>query len=151
MSERFIRPTGPDAVFNRTVGFFTRIGLPMAGSRVLAVRGRTSGEWRTTPVNPLRVDGQRYLVAPRGHSQWTKNLRAVGSGELRKGRQVEPFSAVEVADSEKPPILRAYLKAWAWEVNRFFENVDASSPDERLLEIAPGFPVFRITPAAPGD
>lgn len=149
MSERFIRPTGPDAVFNRAVGFFTRIGLPLAGSRVLAVRGRTSGEWRTTPVNPLRVDGERYLVAPRGHSQWTKNLRAVGSGELRKGGQVEPFTAVEVADADKPPILRAYLEAWAWEVNRFFENVDASSPDARLLEIAPGFPVFRITPAAP--
>jgi deazaflavin-dependent oxidoreductase (nitroreductase family) len=150
MTERFIQPTGADAVFNRTVGWLTRVGLPLAGSRVLAVRGRTSGEWRTTPVNPLRVDGQRYLVAPRGHSQWTKNLRASGTGELRKGRRVEAFAAVEIADADKPPILRAYLKAWAWEVGRFFDDVDATSSDEKLREIAPGFPVFRIGPAAPG-
>jgi deazaflavin-dependent oxidoreductase (nitroreductase family) len=150
MTERFIQPTGADSVFNRTVGWLTRMGLPLAGSRVLAVRGRTSGEWRTTPVNPLRVAGERYLVAPRGHAQWTKNLRASGTGELRKGRRVEPFTAVEIEDAAKPPILRAYLKAWAWEVGRFFEDVDASSPDEKLLEIAPGFPVFRISPASPG-
>ena len=47
---RYIRPTRADAVFNGVVGFLTRMGLPLAGSRVLAVRGRTSGEWRTTPV-----------------------------------------------------------------------------------------------------
>lgn len=147
MSERYVKPTGADAVFNGAVGFLTCIGLPLAGSRVLAVRGRSSGEWRTTPVNPLRVDGARYLVAPRGHTQWVKNMRAAGGGELRKGRKAEAFTAVEVADADKPPILRAYLTAWAWEVGRFFEGVDASSPDERLLEIAPDFPVFRVEAA----
>lgn len=144
MSERFIRPTGVDAVFNGVVGFLTRIGLPLAGSRILAVRGRSSGEWRTTPVNPLRVAGRLYLVAPRGHTQWVRNIRAAGEGELRSGRGTTAFRAVEVSDADKPPILRAYLKAWAWEVGRFFEGVDASSPDARLAEIAPGFPVFRI-------
>lgn len=145
MSQRFLRPGRMDAVFNGVVGAMTRIGLPLAGSRVLAVRGRSSGEWRTTPVNPLRVAGERYLVAPRGHTQWVRNLRAAGGGELRKGRGVETFRAVEVADADKPPILREYLRAWAWEVGRFFEGVDASSSDEKLLEIAPGFPVFRLT------
>ena len=144
MTSRFIEPTRADEVFNGVVGLLTRVGLPLAGSRVLAVRGRSSGQWRTTPVNPLRVAGQRYLVAPRGQTQWVRNLRAAGSGELRKGRGAEPFIATEVADADKPPILRAYLKAWAWEVGRFFDGVDASSPDERLAEIAPGFPVFRI-------
>lgn len=144
---RFVEPTRADRVFNGVVSALTRIGLPMAGSRVLAVRGRTSGEWRTTPVNPLRVGGERYLVAPRGEAQWVRNLRAAGTGELRHGRRVEAFTAVEVADADKPPILRAYLKAWAWEVGRFFEGVDAYSPAERLAEIAPGFPVFRLTPA----
>ena len=105
-----------------------------------------SGEWRETPVNPLRVAGERYLVAPRGHTQWVRNLRVAGGGRLRKGRQVEEFTAVEIADAEKPPILREYLRVWAWEVGRFFEGVDAASPEERLLEIAPDFPVFRITP-----
>ncbi|MBB2975624.1 deazaflavin-dependent oxidoreductase (nitroreductase family) [Microbacterium endophyticum] len=146
---RFIRPGRADAAFNGVVGWLTRIGIPLAGSRVLAVRGRSSGEWRTTPVNPLRVGGTRYLVAPRGNAQWVRNLRAAGTGELRHGRRVERFSAIEVDDAEKPPILRAYLKAWAWEVGRFFEGVDAHSPEERLHEIAPGFPVFRIVSAAP--
>ncbi|QKJ20202.1 nitroreductase/quinone reductase family protein [Microbacterium hominis] len=144
MSDRYLAPTGADSVFNAVVGFLTRVGLPLAGSRVLAVRGRSSGEWRTTPVNPLRVAGSRYLVAPRGHTQWVRNMRVAGGGELRKGRTSEPFTAVEIADAEKPPILREYLRAWAWEVGRFFEGVDKDSSDERLREIAPGFPVFRI-------
>jgi deazaflavin-dependent oxidoreductase (nitroreductase family) len=144
MSARFIRPTRVDSAFNSVVGFLTRMGLPLAGSRVLAVRGRSSGEWRTTPVNPLRVGGAEYLVAPRGHAQWVRNIRVSGGGELRAGRRTTVFRAVEVPDAEKPPILRAYLKAWAWEVGRFFEGVDANSSDERLAEIAPGFPVFRI-------
>jgi deazaflavin-dependent oxidoreductase (nitroreductase family) len=144
VSERFIRPTRWDAVANRAIGFLTRIGLPVAGSRELAVRGRASGQWRTTPVNPLRVAGVRYLVAPRGQAQWVKNLRAAGTGELRVRGRATAFRAVEIADAEKPPILRAYLKAWAWEVGRFFEGVDARSSDARLAEIAPGFPVFRI-------
>jgi hypothetical protein len=75
-----------------------------------------------------------------------RNLRAAGVGSLRGGRHIEQFSATEIADAEKPPILREYLRVWAWEVGRFFEGVDAASPDERLLEIAPGFPVFRIDP-----
>jgi deazaflavin-dependent oxidoreductase (nitroreductase family) len=144
MSDRFIEPTAADAVFNRVVGFLTRVGLPLAGSRVLAVRGRSSGEWRTTPVNPLKVGGALYLVAPRGQAQWVKNLRVAGEGELRVRGRATRFTAVEVADADKPPILRAYLKAWAWEVGRFFEGVDATSSPERLAEIAPGFPVFRI-------
>ena len=131
-------------MFNGVVGWLTRRGIPFAGSRVLAVRGRTSGEWRETPVNPLRVSGHRYLIAPRGHTQWVRNLRVAGGGRLRGGRHVEAFTATEIPDAEKPPILREYLRVWAWEVGRFFEGVDARSPDERLLEIAPGFPVFRI-------
>ena len=151
MMARYIRPTGFDAVFNGVVALLTRLGLPIAGSRVLAVRGRSSGQWRTTPVNPLRVAGARYLVAPRGRTHWVRNLRAAGTGQLRKGRRVEVFQATEIEDAAKPPILREYLRAWAGEVGRFFEGVDASSPDERLLEIAPGFPVFRIEAGgAPG-
>ncbi|MFZ8758439.1 nitroreductase/quinone reductase family protein [Microbacterium sp. HMH0099] len=148
MRDRFVRPTRVDAVFNTLVAASTRLGLPLAGSRVLAVRGRSTGEWRTTPVNPLRVAGERYLVAPRGTTQWVRNLRAAGEGELRHGRSVEVFRAEELPDAAKPPILRAYLAAWAWEVGRFFDGVDKNSPDTRLAEIAPGFPVFRLVEAA---
>lgn len=145
---RYVKPSGFDAVFNGAVGWLTRIGIPLAGSRLLSVQGRKSGEWRSTPVNPLRIDGSRYLISPRGHTQWVRNIRVSGAGRLASGRRVEEFTVVEIADDEKPPILRAYLKAWAWEVGRFFENVDASSPDERLREIAPDFPVFRVETAS---
>jgi deazaflavin-dependent oxidoreductase (nitroreductase family) len=115
------------------------------GSRVLAVRGRKSGEWRTTPVNLLTLDSATYLVAPRGQAQWVRNLRAAGEGELRVGRRVQRFTATELADQDKPAVLRAYLKRWAWEVGMFFEGINADSTDEQLLAIAPGFPVFRVS------
>ncbi|MEW1913062.1 nitroreductase family deazaflavin-dependent oxidoreductase [Kitasatospora sp. NPDC085895] len=131
---------------NRTVAALTRAGLSLWGSRVLAVRGRKSGEWRTTPVNLLTHDGQRYLVAPRGHTQWVRNLRAAGTGELRLGRRAEAFRAVELPDAEKPAVLRAYLKRWKFEVGVFFDGVDADASDAELLRIAPGYPVFRLAP-----
>jgi deazaflavin-dependent oxidoreductase (nitroreductase family) len=125
------------------------MGVSVYGSRILYVRGRKSGEWRTTPVNPLRLaDGTRYLVAPRGNTQWVRNLRAVGDGELHIGRKAERFTATEVADDDKPAILRAYLKRWKFEVGVFFDGVDAKAPEAKLREIAPGYPIFRIEPAA---
>ncbi|MGD0375040.1 MAG: nitroreductase/quinone reductase family protein [Streptosporangiaceae bacterium] len=132
-------------LFNSSVRWLTRHGISIWGSRVLAVRGRTSGEWRTTPVNPLSYDGNRYLVAPRGHTQWVRNMRVAGGGELRIGRRVERFTATELADAQKPEVLRAYLKRWKFEVGVFFDGVGADAPDEKLLEIAPGYPVFLIT------
>jgi len=137
-------------LLNPLVAAATRLGLPLAGSRVLAVRGRTSGAWRTTPVNPLTVDGARYLVAPRGHTQWVRNLRAAGTGELRSGRRTEVFTAVEVPDADKPALLREYLRRWAWEVGLFFDGVDATASDAELLAAAPRHPVFRIAPTPTG-
>jgi deazaflavin-dependent oxidoreductase (nitroreductase family) len=131
-------------IFNSSVAWLTRHGFSVWGSRVLYVRGRTSGQWRSNPVNLLTVDGRRYLVAPRGHTQWVRNLRAAGGGELRVGRKVEQFTAAELADDRKPPILRAYLKRWKFEVGVFFDGVGADAPDEKLLEMAPGYPVFLI-------
>jgi deazaflavin-dependent oxidoreductase (nitroreductase family) len=146
---RYVQPKAATNFFNETVARLTRMGISVYGSRVLAVKGRKSGEWRTTPVNPLSLaDGARYLVAPRGNTQWVRNLRAIGTGELRVGRRTEPFTATEVADDDKPAILRAYLKRWKFEVGVFFDGVDAKAPEEKLREIAPGYPIFRIEPAA---
>jgi deazaflavin-dependent oxidoreductase (nitroreductase family) len=148
-ASRYIQPKSADHLFNGAVGRLTRLGVSVYGSRVLYVKGRTSGEWRSTPVNPLRLaDGTRYLVAPRGTTQWVRNMRAAGGGELRIGRKVEPFTATEVADDAKPAILRAYLKKWKFEVGVFFDGVDAKAPEEKLREIAPGYPIFRIEPAS---
>jgi deazaflavin-dependent oxidoreductase (nitroreductase family) len=132
-------------VFNPLVAALTRLGVSVAGSRVLEVPGRKSGEPRRTPVNPLTYEGQRYLVAPRGHTQWVRNLRASGRGRLLGGRRAEEFSAVELPDDEKPPLLRAYLKRWKWEVGQFFGGVGPDAPEEELRRIGPDHPVFRIS------
>jgi deazaflavin-dependent oxidoreductase (nitroreductase family) len=132
-------------LFNSTVALVTKLGISVYGSRVLSVRGRKTGEWRSTPVNPLSYEGQRYLVSPRGHTQWVRNMRAAGGGELRVGRRVERFTATELADDAKPALLREYLRRWKFEVETFFEGVGPDASDEKLREIAPGYPVFQIT------
>ena len=131
-------------VFNRLVNLAMRLGISLAGSRILEVRGRKSGEWRRTPVNLLVFEGERYLVAPRGETQWVRNMRVSGGGRLVLGRRAEEFRATELAEAERPALLRAYLKKWKWEVNQFFGGVGPEASDEELLRIAPEHPVFRI-------
>ena len=134
-------------VFNRTVAFLTRHGVSILGSRVLAVRGRSSGVWRTTPVNLLDHDGHRYLVSARGEGQWVRNLRAAGTGELRVGRRTEAFRGRELSDEEKVPVLRAYLKRWKVEVATFFDGVGPDSSDAEIRAIAGKHPAFEVLPA----
>jgi len=132
-------------VFNPAVALLTRAGISVWGSRILRVRGRKSGEWRTNPVNLLTFEGKQYLVSPRGQTQWVRNMRVTGGGELMLGGKVQPFTAVEIPDAEKTPIVRAYLKRFSFEVGMFFQGVKADSPDEDLSRIAPDHPVFRLT------
>jgi deazaflavin-dependent oxidoreductase (nitroreductase family) len=134
-------------VLNGIVALLARLGVSLWDSRVLRVRGRKSGRLFTTPVNLLTIEGRRYLVAPRGHTQWVRNLRVAGEGELLLGRRVERFDAVEVADDRNVAILRAYLRRWKFEVGMFFHGVDADSPEADLARIAPDHPVFLIQPA----
>jgi deazaflavin-dependent oxidoreductase (nitroreductase family) len=143
--ERYVQPGWfTRHVFNRIVVLATRAGLSVWGASILSVRGRTSGELRQTPVNLLTLDGNRYLVAPRGVTQWVRNLRAAGEGGLAAGRRHETFRAVEVADDEKVPILRAYLTRWRMEVGVFFDGVGPDADDTQLAAIAPRHPVFRV-------
>ena len=131
-------------VFNRAVAGLTRLGVSVWGSRILEVRGRKSGEPRRVPVNVLHLEGERYLVAPRGHTQWVRNLRVAGEAHLLLGRGRERIRAVEVADADKVAILRAYLQRWKWEVGQFFGGVGPEDPVDDLQRIAPDHPVFRI-------
>jgi deazaflavin-dependent oxidoreductase (nitroreductase family) len=131
-------------VFNKMVAGLTSLGISISGSRVLEVKGRKSGQWRTTPVNLLKFDGAEYLVAPRGNTQWVRNMRAAGGGRLKLGRKTEEFKATEVAGETQVPVLRAYLEKWKWEVGAFFDGVGPDSSDAELLEIAPKHPVFKI-------
>ena len=144
-SDRYLAPDWfTRRVFNPVVRGLTGLGISLKGSRVLEVRGRTSGEVRSTVVNLLTLDGHRYLVAPRGATQWVRNLRVAGEGVLRLGRRREAFTAVELPDEAKVPVLRAYLAEWAWEVGKFFDGLTASSSDEELAAAASGFPAFEV-------
>jgi deazaflavin-dependent oxidoreductase (nitroreductase family) len=146
MAEHYRRPGWfTTHVFNRLVAGLTRAGISVLGSRVLEVRGRKTGEPRRTPVNLLEFEGGRYLVAPRGHTQWVRNLRASGEGRLWLGRRSESFTAAELSDDEKPALLRAYLKRWKAEVGVFFAGVGPDSSDEDLRRIAPDHPVFKLS------
>jgi len=138
-------PNRVDRMFMAAIAGLARLGVSLWGSRILEVRGRKSGEPRRVPVNPLAFDGGRYLVAPRGHTQWVRNLRAAGEGALLLGARRERFTAVELADAEKEPVLRAYLRRWKWEVGQFFGGVGPDSTADELARIAPDHPVFRIT------
>jgi deazaflavin-dependent oxidoreductase (nitroreductase family) len=131
-------------IFNRLVAGLTRAGVSVAGSRVLEVRGRSSGQWRRTPVNLLTVDGADYLVSPRGQTQWARNIRVSGGGRLMLGRRSEDFSVEEVTGELRVRVLRAYLERWAWEVGAFFDGVSAKSSDDELRRIATDHPVFQV-------
>jgi len=131
-------------VFNRFVALATRMGISVWGSRVLRVRGRKSGEWRSSPVNLLTLGNIQYLVAPRGQTHWVRNIRASGEGELLLGSRVQRIRVVEIPDDQKVPILRDYLRRWKFEVGVFFGGVGPDSTDEELRRIAPDHPVFRV-------
>jgi deazaflavin-dependent oxidoreductase (nitroreductase family) len=128
---RYVRP--PWLVARVVNPLLMRLGLVPT----LAVRGRRSGTWRTVPVNVLEIDGATYLVAPRGETEWVRNLRASGGGELRRGGRREPFTAVELPDAEKPPILRAYLDRWGGQVKPYMtEPADPANHPVFRLELA---------------
>jgi deazaflavin-dependent oxidoreductase (nitroreductase family) len=148
VSTRYVKPDWfTNNVFNRAVALFTRLGVSVWGSRILRVRGRKSGEWRSHPVNLLTFNGTRYLVAPRGNTQWVRNIRVSGEGELVLGGRVERFRAVEIPDDQKVPILPHYLRRWEFEVGMSFQGGGADSPESEVRRIAPDHPVFGVEPA----
>jgi deazaflavin-dependent oxidoreductase (nitroreductase family) len=135
-------------LMNRVVRGLTRLGVSVWGSRVLEVPGRRTGAIQQVPVNLLEHAGHRYLVAPRGETQWVRNVRAnEGRVDLVLGRRRTAQVATELPDSDKVEVLRAYLRRWRAEVGAFFDGVDADSTDEELAAIAPRHPVFALLDA----
>lgn len=130
-------------VFNPMVSGLTRLGVSVMGSRVLEHRGRTSGELHHTPVNLLTYEGQQYLVAPRGQTQWVRNVRHAGGHlVLILGRRRQLCTATEIPVEDSLPILRSYLKRWKFETGMFFEGVTPDSSDADWASEAPRHPVF---------
>ena len=143
--ERYIAPRNRiDVWFGRAVAWLTRHGISLLGSRVLTVRGRTSGKLQQVPVNLLDRDGRRYLVAIRGNTQWVRNVRAAGGARLQVGRRVEEVSLRELPVDERVPVLRLYLARWGWEVGQFIDGLSKRSTDPELLAAAPGIPAFEV-------
>src|SRR5262249_8822632 len=128
-------------VFNPLVAGLHKLGVSLQGSQTLAVRGRKSGEMRTNPVNPFELDGKTYVLAPRGTTQWVRNMRVAGEGELRSGRKGRHFHATEVPDSEKLPLMRLYMDKWSWEVKGFL-GIDAKASDAEIERIMGDHPAF---------
>ena len=143
---KYDKPGKSDAILRSALQFLVgSVGWSPRGMHLLEVRGRKSGKVQSVPVYPLDFDGARYLVAPRGTTQWARNMRAAGEGTLRVGKKTEPFTAQELPDAQKVPILRAYMNRWAMETGKEF-GIAKDAPDADFARIAPDHPIFQITP-----
>ena len=142
-SADFRKPTAIERFFNGALGILIGWGVGPAHIFLLEVRGRKSGKIYTTPVDPLEWDGRRYVVAPRGRTQWVRNAEAAGQVVLRRGKQRQSLRIGMIADEAKPPILKAYLDNYKTEVQRYFP-VPAGSPSQAFSEIASKYPVFEL-------
>ncbi len=142
-SPKFQKESALDRIFNRVMGRAVAFGIGPGYMRLLEVRGRKSGKVFTTPVNLIEVEGRRYLVAARGETAWARNARAAGNVVLRKGSRHESCAVRELADSDKPRILKAFLDRYASQVQRFFE-VPSGSAEDSFRAHASSKPVFEL-------
>ena len=139
----FEQPGHVAATINRVFGWLTALGLGPSYSYLLEVEGRKSGKKYSTPVNVLVYGAKSYLVGTRGHTQWSRNAKAMGSVSLQRGRHTNHFRVRIVPDGEKPELLKAYLNRFSWMVSRFFP-VPRQSPVSAFSAIAPQYPVFEL-------
>ena len=139
----FRAPTAGEKLFNRTFGWLVGLGLGFSHNYLLQVRGRKSGNLYSIPIDLLERDGTRYLVAPRGRTQWVRNAEAAGEVTLKKGSHRQTFRLRAISDAEKPPILKAYLDTFRREVQRYFPVAAGSAPDA-FAPLAAGYPVFEL-------
>jgi deazaflavin-dependent oxidoreductase (nitroreductase family) len=141
----FRAPSAGERVFNRIFGFLVGLGLGFSHNYLLQVRGRKSGKIYSTPIDLLELGGKRFLVAPRGDTQWVRNAEAAGEVTLKKGSKRQKFGLRAVSDQEKPEILKAYLDQFRREVQRYFP-VPAGSPVEAFRELVQSYPAFELIP-----
>ena len=138
----YLRPGSVERSFGRALVFLIQIGLVRGHFYVLEVRGRKSGRTISLPVDPLDLEGQRYLVCARGNSNWVRNACAVVEVALVRAMRRRRYAARELPPDMRPPILKAYLDRFAGEVQRFFPVPKG----EAFSDLAEGYPVFALEP-----
>jgi len=142
-SSQFTKPSAIERFSNRAFGFLVKIGLCFPHNFLLEVRGRKSGRAYSTPVNLLWRNEKRYLVAPRGYTQWVRNALVSGEAVLARGAKREMVHLKMIADDDKPEILKAYLDQYKLTVHRYFP-IPAGSPLEAFQSLVSQYPVFEI-------
>ena len=147
MTTRYEEPNRAARAANSAIRWLAEMGISIAGTRALRVRGRKSGKQRGVVVNLLTVDGVDYVVSPRGDTQWARNVRAAGVVEMGPRWRNERTRIVEVDDAAKPEVLRRYLGRWYWQVKGYVAGLTPDSSDEQLRTAAPSIPVFVLAEA----
>lgn len=142
----FRAPTALERAFNRVFGFLVGLGIGFSHNYLLEVRGRKSGKIYSTPINLLEFGGKRFLVAPRGRTQWVRNAEAAGVVALKKGKTKLKFRLRAIPDVQKPEILKAYLDNFKREVQRYFP-VAADSPVQAFTPLLQNYPAFELIAA----
>ena len=144
MTVRYDQPTGAARAFNEVFRLLAEVGVSIAGTVAIRVRGRKSGKPRAVVVNLLTVNGRDYLVSPRGNTQWVRNARAAGVIELGPRWHSSEVRIAELADDAKPELLRRYLDRWFWEVKGHIGGRTPESSDTELRAAASSIPVFEL-------
>jgi len=147
MDAAFRQPNALEKLFNRFFGFLVGLGLGMKHNYLVEVRGRKSGKLYSTPIDLLELSGRRYLVAPRGRTQWVRNAEAAGEVTLKKGSFRRRYRLRAIPDADKPPLLKAYLDSFKTTVQRYFP-VPAGSDTQAFAAIAANYPVFELEAAS---
>jgi len=140
----FRQPNLLDRILNRLFGLLLKLGVGLAHNYLLEVRGRKTGKVYSTPVNVLEYKAKKYLVAPRGYTQWVRNVETSGEATLVQRAERTKVRLRTVADEEKPEILKAYLDRFKLTVQRYFP-IAAGSPAEAFKSLAVRYPVYEIT------
>jgi deazaflavin-dependent oxidoreductase (nitroreductase family) len=138
------RPMMLTQIFNKVASWFASAGVTPSRMITLEVKGRRTGEVRWNPLNVVEHEGQRYLVSPRGESEWVRNVRAAGGEAVIRHGGREKVRLEDIAAEERAPILKAYLGENAMTTRQHF-GVDPKAELSEFEAIAARHPAFRIT------
>ena len=146
----FRAPTALERLFNKAFGVLVGWGLSPRHTYLLEVKGRRTGRVYTTPVSVVEIGGTMFLVAPRGRTQWARNVELAPDVRLARGSSRRAYRVRAVPDAEKAPVLSVYLERFSSVVQRHFP-LPAGSPPAAFAPITARYPVFELLPSGDGE